>query len=156
ARIVIAELVHVGHTQYGCCLGQFFLADQGQALPVGWLLTRVEPHARHLDLAEVPLRAGHDNRRMALLGGEAEQAPRTTRFILGMRMPHHEGRVFLGHRLLVCAPPPPRPGARSHGPATPAMVGLASPMGGALTVERSASWQCTRPERPRETRLSQS
>ena len=42
---------------------------------------------------------------MALLGGEAEQTPCTTRFIVGMRMHHHEGMGFLGHRLLVCEPP---------------------------------------------------
>ena len=123
ARIVIAELVHVGHAQQGRGLGQFFLADQGQALPVCGILTRVEPQARNLDLAEVPMRAGDDNGRMALLGGEAEQAPRTTRFIVGMRMHHHEGMGFPGHRLLVCEPPHPRSGARSHGPATPAAVG---------------------------------
>src|SRR4029077_12741473 len=98
--------------------------------------------------------AGDDNGRMALLGGEAKQTTGTTRFIVGMRMHHHEGMGFPGHGRLVCEPPHPRPGARSHGPATPAMVGRASPMGGALTVERSASWQRTRPERPRETRLS--
>ena len=69
------------------------------------------------------MRAGDDNGRMALLGGEAEQAPRTTRFIVGMRMHHHEGMGFPGHRLLVCEPPHPRSGARSHGPATPAAVG---------------------------------
>jgi len=33
------------------------------------------------------------------------------------------------------------------------MVGLVSPMEGALTVERSTAWQRTRPARPRETRL---
>src|SRR5262249_40655634 len=48
---------------------------------------------------------------MTLLGGEAEQASRTTRFIVGMRMHYHQGMGFLGHRLLVCEPPHPRPGA---------------------------------------------
>jgi hypothetical protein len=123
ARIVITELVHVGHAQYDCCLGQFFLADQGQAPPVGGNLTRVEPHTRQLDLAEVPMRAGDDNGRMALLCREAKQTTGTTRFIVGMRMHHHQGMGLPGHRRLVCEPPHPRPGARSHGPAPPAGAG---------------------------------
>src|SRR5262249_9790136 len=77
----------------------------------------------NLDLAEVPLRTGDNNGRMALLGGEAQQTAGTTRFIVGMRMHHHEGMGLPDHGRLVCEPPHPRPGARSHGSSTPAMGG---------------------------------
>ena len=50
------------------------------------------------------MRAGDDNGRMALLCREAQQTTGTTRFIVGMRMHHHQGMGFPGHRLLVCGP----------------------------------------------------
>ena len=118
ARIVIAKLVHVGYAQQAAAWANSSWRIS-EALPVCGNLTRVEPQAWNLDLAAVPMRAGDDNRRMALLGGEASRPP----VLLASSSGCTTMRVWV---FLImdasCASPAPSP-ARSHGSITRAVGG---------------------------------